>query len=371
MLERPGRLILAAATLVVFACADPTTEPESGLWPQFAKGGAAACPTAPGAVVSDEASLLAALAAASPGDVIGLDGFFPLTADVLVTTSDVTLTCASPGSGLSAQAGGGVIWLIQALADGVAVDRLTLDASAAARGPLFVNVAQGVRLAHNTVTCGPGECAFFVVAPGAAVVGNYFESSGSLTGVHLQGNIDGARIEGNTIVATGPQTIGAPVFGGIRSRDGTGVIVLDNDVRGPWNNSIHTSALAGSHVKGNTLTGAAWDGILLNALSNANVFRNNKATAAGEAGIFAQLACGNVFVGNNLQGNANDLGAYFAELTGANTLVGNKNVVADNGNFDCDGDGVVDPNIITGPGRAKSGVKLGKIVSDAVSGPLK
>ncbi len=370
MRNRLAPLSVVAMSLVLFGCGDRSTEPERVASPQFAVGGAAACPLPAGMVVTDEASLLAALAAASPGDVIGLDGFFEVTADVLLTTNDVTLTCASPGSGLFAQPGGGVVWLIQALADGVAVDRLTLDGGATTRGPFFGNGAQGVRLANNTVTCGPGECAFFVVTPGAAVLDNRFESSGSVTGVHLQGNTDGARIEGNTIVTTASQTISV-VFGGIRPRDGTGVTVLNNDVHGPWNNSIHATAVTTSHFKGNTLTAAALDGMLLTALAD-NVFRNNNARAAGEAGLFVQSACGNVFVGNNLQGNANDLGAYFAAATGANTLVGNKNVVADNGNFDCDGDGVVDPNIITGPGRAKSGVKLGKIVSDAVSsGPLK
>jgi hypothetical protein len=64
--------------------------------------------------------------------------------------------------------------------------------------------------------------------------------------------------------------------------------------------------------------------------------------------------------------NADDLGAIFLETTGANTLVGNKNVVVDNGDFDCDGDGISDPNVITGNGAVLNGVNLGEIVSDAV-----
>jgi len=35
--------------------------------------------------------------------------------------------------------------------------------------------------------------------------------------------------------------------------------------------------------------------------------------------------------------------------------VGNVTAVIDNGSFDCDGDGVPDPNIITGPGRVLHG----------------
>ena len=95
-----------------------------------------------------------------------------------------------------------------------------------------------------------------------------------------------------------------------------------------------------------------------------NVFRNNRITASGIAGVFAFLACGNTFVGNNLQGNANNLGVLFAVNSGANTLVGNQNVVVDAGAFDCDGDGSVDPNVITG----HAAVVLGRTVSDAMVG---
>jgi len=49
------------------------------------------------------------------------------------------------------------------------------------------------------------------------------------------------------------------------------------------------------------------------------------------------------------------VGAIFDGPTGANVLVGNVTVVIDNGSFDCDGDGVPDPNIITGPGRVLHG----------------
>ena len=73
----------------------------------------------------------------------------------------------------------------------------------------------------------------------------------------------------------------------------------------------------------------------------------------------------NLFLGNNVQNNADNPGAIFDEDTGANTLVGNKNVVVDNGNFDCDGDGISDPNVITGRGAVLNGVNLGKIVSEA------
>jgi len=79
-----------------------------------------------------------------------------------------------------------------------------------------------------------------------------------------------------------------------------------------------------------------------------NTLRSNVVTSAGTGGVFAKLACGNAFVGNSLQGNAGNIGLLFDATTGANTLVGNGTIVIDNGAFDCNGDGVNDPNIITG-----------------------
>ncbi len=136
---------------------------------------------------------------------------------------------------------------------------------------------------------------------------------------------------------------------------------------GPWTNSIHASALTNSHFKDNTLEGADLDGISMWPTVHNNVVRNNKATGMGEAGVWAGAACGNTFIGNNLNGNFNDWGAIFWFTSGANTLVGNQNVVIDDGDYDCDGDGMSDPNIITGQGAVAQGVNLGEKVSDAAS----
>src|SRR2546426_10652333 len=87
----------------------------------------------------------------------------------------------------------------------------------------------------------------------------------------------------------------------------------------------------------------------------ANALSHNRATGAGSADLSGRPACRNTFVGNTLQGNAGNLGLAFDVTTGANILVGNQNVVVDNGSFDCDGDGVADPNIINGPGRVLRG----------------
>jgi RNA polymerase sigma factor (sigma-70 family) len=120
----------------------------------------------------------------------------------------------------------------------------------------------------------------------------------------------------------------------------------------------------GSRFESNRLTGALVNGIRFTislplAMAD-NGFRSNLVSGAGSAGIFAQLACRNTFVGNNLQGNAGNIGAFFDGTTGANTLLGNNTVVIDNGGgFDCDGDGVGDRNMIAGPGLVGRGGRPG------------
>lgn len=219
-----------------------------------------------------------------------------------------------------------------------------------------------VQFVNNTVQCG-ASCFFADGSPRTLIVGNRFESAGSISGVHLQRGTDGDRIERNTIVATAPST--RFDFGGIRVRDGSNVVVADNVIRGPWSNSIAAANLAFSQFESNRLDGAGVNGIQFSVgppLMTKNTFRNNQVTGAGSAGVFAQWACGNTFLGNSLEGNGRIPSAIFDATTGANVLVllGNKNFVIDNGGgFDCDGDGAGDPNIITGPGRVRRGVPLG------------
>ena len=359
-------LIVAAA-----ACRDPNTAPPAPKAPAFAVSAAAACPTPADFIVGNEAELLAALAAATPGQVIAVRGHITVSADILITTPGITLTCASAGAGLTAQPAD--TDMLTVLADRVTVDRLVLDGSNAVDGPYAATSAAGVRLTNNTVTCGFGICAFFESAtPRAVVTDNHFVSnSDSSFGVHMQLGIDSSRVERNTIETTVPISVG---FGGIRARDGRGVLIANNVVRGPWRMSFASADLAGSVVKSNRLVGATLDGIrarsggsLIGPISvTDNLFSGNTVTGAGEAGIFLQNACRNTFAGNDLQGNAGNVGLFFAGTTGANTLVGNQTVVVDNGAFDCNGDGVNDPNIITGVGAVTHGVNLGELVSGTV-----
>jgi hypothetical protein len=339
------------ALLCFGACSEPTAGRDGRSLLSLAVT-AASCPANATFVVSDEASLTAALSAAQPGDVIALSALLPVTADVVITVPNLVLTCATPGAGLFG-ASSAIDEMVWVRASGVVVDRLVLDASGIPGDPYFGDGAFGVHLTNNTVTCSSGSCAFFIGTQGAIVADNQFRSAGSFTGVHMQAGIDSSRVERNIVVATAPSTFFP--FGGIRVRDGSNVVVANNVVRGPWQTSIAPTNLRGSRFESNRLTGALVNGIRFTislplAMAD-NAFQSNLVSGAGSAGIFAQLACRNTFVGNNLQGNAGNIGAFFDATTGANTLLGNNTVVIDNGGgFDCDGDGAGDRNMIAGPG---------------------
>ena len=378
-----NRIALAMPLLALLvACQDRSVVPTAG-HPAFAAAGPAACPATPTVTVSDEAGLRNAIATATPGAVIAISGMIGLTQDDTIATAGVTITCATPGSGLFAVAGSGVQDLLIAAAKKDVVDRLVLDASRAGDSPLAAFndgttfFAESIRFTNNTGTCVPGgECVFISGGLGAVVTDNQFEAPGSFSGIQLQvdvARVDGARIERNTLVATAP-SVGLRQ-GGIRPADAAGVVIADNTVVGPWRNSLSGARLAHSTVQRNQFRGAVRNGIRLSDAAplfiagipaSDNVFSNNRITASGEAGIFAHLACRNAFVGNNLQGNAGDVGAVFPDSSGANTLAGNGTIVVDDGAFDCDGDGLNDPNVITGAGAVRHGLHLGEAASGTV-----
>jgi len=229
----------------------------------------------------------------------------------------------------------------------------------------------GGRFTRNNVQC-VGACLVADGSPGLVVAANQFQSAGSATGVHLQGGTDGDSVMGNTIVATAPST--APNLGAIRVRDGINVVVADNTVHGPWANAIAATDLTGSDFERNSLQSAALYGIRLSSgvsfvpiSMTSNSFRGNLVTGSGSAGMLAQLACNNQFIGNALQGNAGNVGAVFDVTTGANTLVGDGTIVVDNGSFDCNGDGVQDPNVITGSGPIRRGVPFAASSGEAAT----
>jgi len=295
----------------------------------------------------------------------------------------VTLTCAAAGAGLFALSPSiDALILVDLGGSGAAIDGLVLDGSAVSfNGETFFAgdffgpglPVPNLRFTHNTVTCSPGGCTLLAGTSGAVISNNTFTSAGSFTGVHVQlgvDNLDSVRIEGNTIVATAPSTDFR--FGGIRLVGARHSVIRDNVVTGPWANSLSLAILSTSTITRNQLSGAAIYGIgltrnpRLTTFVLSSTFSSNVVTGAASGGIFARKACGNVFVGNDLQGNGSNIGLIFPDTSGANIVVGNPNVVVDNGAYDCNGDGVNDPNIITGAGAVMHGVNLGQVVSDAV-----
>ena len=369
-MHRSLRFIAALLLGAAVGCQNEGLSP-AAVRPSFATGAASpTCAANPTVTVSDDTTLRAALKAAHPGDVIAVSGTIEVTADDTIATDNITLTCASPGSGLVAR-GLEVVDMVTVTARGVAVDGLVLDGSRAFDAPWFAfndgetAFAQDVRFTNNTVTCTLfGACAFVVGGTGAVVSDNQFQATDAFTGVHLQANgpdpnvvfpirIDGARIERNTIVALTP-SVGVR-FGAIRPFDADNIVIADNVISGPWRNGISTTRLSHSQIQRNQISGAVVDGIRTSSFGGVlrgaaqNLFASNQVSGAGRAGIFADRACSNQFASNDLRGNAGDLGLFLTDTTGANVVAGvNNAVVIDNGAFDCDGDGRLDPNIITG-----------------------
>jgi len=175
--------------VVVAGCEDQSTVPTANR-PSFAAAGPAACPATPSVTVSDEAGLRTAIATATPGAVIAIQGMIGLTQDDTIRTAGVTVTCATPGAGLFAVAGSGVQDLLIAAAKRDVVDRLVLDASQAGDSPLAgfndgtTFFAESIRFTNNSGTCAPGgECVFISGGLGAVVTDNHFEAPGSFSGI--------------------------------------------------------------------------------------------------------------------------------------------------------------------------------------------
>src|SRR2546425_2829882 len=315
---------------VLIGCRDQGLSPAaSRAGPSFATASAQACPANPTVIVTDEAGLRAALAAAHPGDVIAVSGTIELTTGDTIATDGVTLTCATPGSGLVAT-DLSVLDVVTVTARGVTVDGLLLDGSRAGDSPFFVLndgvnfFAQDVRFTHNSVTCTVfGSCVSIVGGTGAVVSDNSFQATDAFTGIHLQANgpdpnvvfpirIDGARIERNSSVALTPSQ--GPRFGAIRPFDADNLVIADNVITGPWRNGISPARLTHSQIQRNQISGPVVDGIRTSSFGGAlrgvaqNVFTSNQVSGAGRAGIFADRACSNRLASNDLRGNAGDWG---------------------------------------------------------------
>lgn len=346
---------LVAAVALGAGCGDTVQAPEETgesreSAASFATGGHAACPIPATTVVTDEASLLAAVAAAGPGDVIGIDGLIELTTShggfgIVVGTDDVMITCATPGSGLFGDVGGDAA-LLFVTGDRVAVDRLDLDGRQTRIA--YIGSGEEVSFTRNSVRCSD-VCILFQGALAPYAAHNSFDATdppgiGTFSAIQIQAGATDALVEFNDVIGSGAT--------GIRIRSGANHTLVHNSVSGAWNSSILVvpidgTELTGTEIKSNDLEGATDFGLIIGGqaglVATGNDVRNNRITGAGQAGISVDLACNNTFQGNELDGNPN-VGLIFNGETGANTFRGNKNVVVDDGSFDCDGDGVPDPN---------------------------
>lgn len=343
--------VLGAVGLVVGCGETPQGPDAEGAAVSANQGGNAACPLTPTVVVDDEASLAAAVAAANPGDVIALDGLIELANSqggngIVVGTDDVTLTCATAGSGLFGTVGGdfALLWVT---GNRVSVNRLHLDGRQVTTP--YIGFGDDLSFTHNSVLNG-ATGSWFQGAARPYVAHNSYDATDQgpspFSAIQIQGGTTDAVVERNDVVGAGVT--------GIRVRSGANYTLDHNSVSGDWGSSMIVApigtGLTGTEIKSNRLEGAVNFGLVVGGLgglvATGNVVQNNIVSNAGQAGVSVNLACDNTFQGNNLQ--ANGVGLVFNQDTGANLYIGNKGVAVDNGDFDCDGDGVPDPNKIVG-----------------------
>src|SRR5213594_4708150 len=156
LMHRSLRFIPALLLGAAVGCQNEGLSP-AAVHPSFATGAASpTCAANPTVTVFDDTTLRAALKAARPGDVIAVSGTIEVTADDTIGTNNVTLTCATPGSGLVATAA--VLDMVTVIARGDVATGLVLDGSQAGDSPLFAlndgvtAFAQDVQFTNNTVT---------------------------------------------------------------------------------------------------------------------------------------------------------------------------------------------------------------------------
>ncbi|HEX2077790.1 MAG TPA: right-handed parallel beta-helix repeat-containing protein [Longimicrobium sp.] len=360
------RAHIPAAALAVLAllaaCADQPVTPAprtAGLSLAPAK----ACAESPTVVVHTDPELRSALASSSPGDVIAISGTIALDSFVVMNTPGVTVTCAEPGAGLSL-APGNEFALLYPRADEVTIQGLELDGEYG-YSPIYsitdeFNGLQNIRITGNEIYCGYTACLFAAGAPGMQITDNHWKGEHTRYGVHIQGfpgsatggdgpTSDGVVISRN-VIENEDGYIG--VYGAIRVREGHNVTITHNQVSGDWSHGVVLTNIFDSRVEHNRIDGTMLNGIEFSAIAAARVslgglsIRGNQITNAGGAAMAIRRACGNTFEGNLVRDNA--LGVRFEASTGDNLYRGNNEVVEDAGAFDCDQDGDVDPNQISG-----------------------
>jgi nitrous oxidase accessory protein NosD len=255
--------------------------------------------------------------------------------------------------------------LLQVQAGHVTISGLELDAEYGYAAIVAFNLQNadfsGIRVVGNEIECGYTTCVFFVGTTGTQVTDNHFEGDSTNTGIQFQSPyrdaagiplnpVDGAVIARNVIETE--DSYPSSIYGAIRVRDGSNVTIAHNDIRAGWTSGIVLTNVYDSRVEQNRIDGALNYGIAVAQIVALPVtlggtsFTGNQVSSSGNSAFSIARACDNVFTGNNVQANA--LGAVFLASTGANLWRGNPGTVQDLGSFDCDGDGTIDPNLVTG-----------------------
>lgn len=356
-----------ALLILLAACADqPVTSAAPGAGPSLAS--AKGCAASPDFVVHTDPELRAALAAAQDGDVVAVSGNIAVDSTVVIDNEGVTLTCAEPGAGLSFAPGYEYI-LVQPMGDRITVSGLELDAeygyAAFYSLPDEADGYQDIRITGNEIECGYTFCLFAVGIQGTVITDNHWKGEDTRYGVHIQGipgsgasgtgggyafaSADGTFISRNVIETDGGYE---SIYGAIRVREGRNVTITHNQVSGDWSHGVVLTNVYDSRVENNRIDGTLLNGIefsdrAANRVSISGVsVKANQISNAGGVGIAVRYACYNTFQGNNLQHTS--VGAVFEPTTGANVYRGNPSVVTNAGAFDCEPDGDIDPNQISG-----------------------
>ncbi len=177
---------------------------------------------------------------------------------------------------------------------------------------------------------------------GLRVIENDVSSTGSNAGLFIREAAD-AQVVGNAIVTTAPsgfETSAAIMI--LEARDASQV--RENSVSGPWTNGILLGGTALGSVTGNSVEGAQLYGMRISG--DRNEIRDNRVSGAGQGGALLIDACHNRVVENQLHANGEGISVVLDPSTGANYVDQSRGMVVDTGDRDCDGDGLVDPNVI-------------------------
>jgi hypothetical protein len=353
-----------ALLVLLAACADQPVTPAARTAGAHLSTAAKACAASPTAVVHTDPELRAALASASSGDVIAISGNIPLDSAVSVQTEGVTLTCAEPGAGLSLAEGNVGGMLLDLWVGYVTISGLTLDAEYGF-SPILALTADPAGLPHirvtgNEIECGYNFCIFAVSVPYLEITDNHWKGDETQFGIQIQGApilqpgggyplMPGIVVSRNVIENEEGYL---SIYGGVRLRDGVGADITHNQILGSWSGGVVLTNVHDSRVEHNRIDGVLRDGIDFLLISSPRItasgvsVRANQVTNAARSGIWVRSACWNTFEGNNV--GANPIGARFEPTTGGNVYRGNHEVVQDAGAFDCDLDGDIDPNRISG-----------------------